>query len=247
VAVPSLQARGIFIFSCPNPANLRKSRVFRRWHLPRKNLWGGRFGSAQDPFFAEFNDSLSFDKELLEADIEGSLAYARALERAGIFSRNERRSVEKGLQAILDDNRRAPQTVALSHAEDVHSYVEEALKAKVGDLALKLHTGRSRNDQVATDFCLWVREAVDRLEQNLTGLQSALLERAERDMGIILPGYTHFQRAQPVLAPHYWLAYCEKFQRDRLRLADGTEGGADRKRQLTHGGLKNRVVRFHFL
>jgi argininosuccinate lyase len=191
--------------------------------LPRKNLWGGRFGSAQDPFFAEFNDSLPFDKELLEADIEGSLAYARALERAGIFNRNERRSVEKGLQSILEDNRKAPQTVSLSRAEDVHSYVEDALKAKAGDLALKLHTGRSRNDQVATDLRLYVRGKEKRIEGQINLLLEALAVVAEKYPAAIMPGYTHLQRAQPVLFAHYLLAYGEMFLRDRDRLREAAK------------------------
>ena len=126
--------------------------------MPKGKLWGGRFTSKEDPFFEEFNESLSFDRQLLEVDIEGSLAYARALERAGVFSRKERLSVERGLQRVLAENRKDPQAIAHSQAEDVHTYVEEALSAKVGPLALKLHTGRSRNDQVATDLRLYLKK-----------------------------------------------------------------------------------------
>jgi argininosuccinate lyase len=104
--------------------------------------------------------------------------------------------------------------------EDVHMNVERALIDRIGDVGRKLHTGRSRNDQVSTDFRLWIRDAIDRTEQLLADLQRAFVERCDRDHGIILPGYTHLQRAQPVLANHYWLAYCEKYQRDRDRLAD---------------------------
>ena len=124
--------------------------------MPRKKLWGGRFGSEEDPLFAQFNDSLPFDCRLLEADIEGSAAYARALERAGVFTRAERVRVQNGLRRVLAESRKDPGAVARSQAEDVHTYVENALKEIVGALALKLHTGRSRNDQVATDLRLFL-------------------------------------------------------------------------------------------
>jgi argininosuccinate lyase len=104
--------------------------------------------------------------------------------------------------------------------EDIHSHIEQALIAKLGDVGRKLHTGRSRNDQVVTDVKLWVRDAIDELDHLLTELQRAFVASAEREAGVVLPGYTHLQRAQPVLAAHYFLAYVEKFQRDRERLAD---------------------------
>ncbi len=188
--------------------------------MPRKKLWGGRFASEEDPLFAEFNDSLPFDRELLEADIEGSLAYARALERAGVFTKLERLSVEKGLRAILDENRRNPRAIARSHAEDVHSYVEQALGEKVGSLALKLHTGRSRNDQVATDLRLYLRQKERNLEKIINGLLESIINKAEVNIDSVLPGYTHLQRAQPVPFAHHLLAYGEMLLRDRQRLRD---------------------------
>jgi argininosuccinate lyase len=188
--------------------------------LPRKNLWGGRFSAAEDPLFAEFNDSLPFDRELFEADIEGSLAYARALERAGVFSLKERRKVEQGLRQVLEENRKDPEAIKLSQAEDVHSYVEEALGKKIGTLALKLHTGRSRNDQVATDLRLYLKRKELELEARLNSFMEVLASLAERHPKVIVPGYTHMQRAQPVLFSHYLLAYGEMFLRDRDRLRD---------------------------
>ena len=104
--------------------------------------------------------------------------------------------------------------------EDIHMHIERALIERLGDVGRKLHTARSRNDQVSTDLRLWVRDAIDRIDARLVDLQRAFVGRAERDAGVILPAYTHMQRAQPVLAAHYWLAYCEKFERDRGRLAD---------------------------
>jgi argininosuccinate lyase len=183
-------------------------------------LWGGRFTSEEDPFFAEFNDSLSFDRELLEADIEGSLAYARALERAGIFTRKERRRVEAGLRGVLEENRRDPKAILRSHAEDVHTYVEQALSQKVGALALRLHTGRSRNDQVSTDLRLYLRKKEGGMDAALGRLLELLARLAEKYSRVVAPGYTHLQRAQPVLFSHYLLAYGEMLLRDRQRLRE---------------------------
>src|SRR4029450_9491890 len=104
--------------------------------------------------------------------------------------------------------------------EDIHMHIEQALIERLGDVGRKLHTGRSRNDQVATDLRLWTRDALDRIDARLLNLQTAFVDRCDGDLDVILPGYTHLQRAQPVLAPHYWLAYCEKFERDRDRLRD---------------------------
>jgi argininosuccinate lyase / amino-acid N-acetyltransferase len=188
--------------------------------LRRKKLWGGRFTSEEDPFFAQFNDSLPFDQVLLEADIEGSLAYARALERAGVFSRSERLKVEKGLRQVLEENRKDPGCIARSQAEDIHTYVEEALQEKAGALARKLHTGRSRNDQVATDLRLYLRNRESEIEAGLDGLLETLANLAEKHTRAIIPGYTHLQRAQPVLFSHYLLAYGEMLLRDRERLRD---------------------------
>ena len=188
--------------------------------MPRKKLWGGRFSSEEDPLFARFNDSLSFDRELLEADIQGSMAYARALERAGVFTRKERLRVERGLREILEENRKNPEIISRSPAEDVHSFVEEALSEKVGTLALKLHTGRSRNDQVATDLRLYLRDKEAGILSALENLIETVARVAEKNIDVALPGYTHLQRAQPVLFAHYLLAYGEMLHRDRKRLIE---------------------------
>ena len=189
--------------------------------MARKKLWGGRFSSDQDPSFCAFNDSLRFDRELLEADVQGSLAYARGLERAGVFTKRERSRVEKGLSDLLDEHRRNPSLIERSQAEDVHTYVESALARRAGAPALKLHTGRSRNDQVATDLRLYLRGREDELESELNGLLRALCGLARKHPAAILPGYTHLQRAQPVLFAHYLLAFGEMFLRDRQRLREG--------------------------
>ncbi|PYV19827.1 MAG: argininosuccinate lyase [Acidobacteria bacterium] len=183
-------------------------------------LWGGRFSSKPDPFFSEFNDSFAFDRALLEADIAGSLAWARALVRAGVFTARERRRVEAGLRGILEDHRRNPRRAESSRAEDVHTYVEGELARRVGDLALKLHTGRSRNDQVATDLRLYLRDKAAAIGRQLDGLLRAVARLASRNVAVRLPGYTHLQRAQPVTFGHYLLAFGEMLLRDRQRLRE---------------------------
>ncbi len=186
--------------------------------MPKKKMWGGRFAAEEDPVFADFNRSLGFDRELLQFDIRGSLAYARALERAGVFTAKERREVERGLTDVLEQNRRNPDLIARSRTEDIHSYVEESLSKKVGSLALKLHTGRSRNDQVATDLRLYLRDRALEIEAGLNSLLESIAGAAQTKGLSILPGYTHLQLAQPVLFGHYLLAYGEMFLRDRERL-----------------------------
>jgi argininosuccinate lyase len=188
--------------------------------MTQKRLWGGRFQSGEDPLFSEFNRSLPFDRELLEADLEGSLAYARSLERAGVISALERKRLERGLQALRDEHGRDPDAIARSRAEDVHTYVEQALADHVGDLALKLHTGRSRNDQVATDLRLFLRGRGAKLESCIDRLLTTFADAAEKHQGAIIPGYTHLQRAQPVLFSHYLLSYGEMLLRDRQRLRE---------------------------
>ncbi len=186
--------------------------------MATKKMWGGRFTSGEDPCFEEFNRSLRFDKELLDSDVQGSLAYARALERAGVLTSMERRRIEQGLRTIAAEHRSHPRRVERSQAEDVHSYVEEKLASLIGELAGKLHTGRSRNDQVATDLRLYLRAGYSSLESSVNLLLEVLGNLAEKHAAIILPGYTHLQRAQPVLLAHFFLAYGEMLLRDRLRL-----------------------------
>lgn len=181
--------------------------------------WGGVFDQATDHRVEAFSESISFDRRLYAQDIEGSTAHARMLAKVGLLTAEECRQIEQGLAEIRQEieQDRFPFRTEL---EDIHMHVERALIDRIGDVGRKLHTARSRNDQVATDLRLWVRWAIDRIDERLLELQREFLGRCAKDAGVILPGYTHFQRAQPVLAAHYWLAYCEKFQRDRLRLAD---------------------------
>jgi argininosuccinate lyase len=184
-----------------------------------QKTWGGRFSGATDNRVEAFTESISFDRRLYRHDIRASQAHARMLAEVGLLTTTEAEQIVATLDAIgvEIDRGEFPFSIGL---EDIHTHIERALIERLGDLGRKLHAGRSRNDQVATDVKLWVRDAIDDLDGRLKELQQALLESAERDRDLILPGYTHLQRAQPVLAAHYFLAYIEKYQRDRDRLAD---------------------------
>jgi len=181
--------------------------------------WGGRFQQATDPRVEAFTESISFDSRLYEVDVRGSQAHARMLAHVGLIDDVECAQIVDGLNAIKDEIE-AGQFEFKAELEDIHMHIESALIERIGDVGRKLHTGRSRNDQVSTDLRLYVRDCIDELDELLHQCQNAFLRRCDQDAGVILPGYTHLQRAQPVLAAHYWLAYCEKFQRDRERLRD---------------------------
>ena len=185
-----------------------------------KNLWGGRFTGKADEKFVEFNRSFGFDRRLFEADVRASLAHCRGLLEAGILSGDEAKSIRNALRAIL---KRAASDAGYFDelpSEDVHSFVEARLVQLIGDTGRKLHTGRSRNDQVATDFRLWLRDEIDRITVRVRAAQEALLDLADAHRTAALPGYTHLQRAQPVLWAHWCLAYFEMLARDRERLIE---------------------------
>ena len=181
--------------------------------------WGGVFQAATDQRVEAFTESISYDQRLYAHDIRGSVAHANMLASVGILTDDERNQITAGL-AEIGWEIAAGKFEFRQELEDVHMNIERALVERIGDVGRKLHTGRSRNDQVSTDFRLWMRDQIDLLRALLRGLQQAFVGRADQDSGVILPGYTHLQRAQPVLATHYWLAYAEKFERDRERLAD---------------------------
>jgi argininosuccinate lyase len=185
-----------------------------------KNLWGGRFEGKTDPGFAEFNNSFRFDRRLFEVDVIASIAYCAALETAGVLRPEEGMQIRTALDTIIKTGRQDDAYFNDSAAEDVHSFVEARLIALAGDVGRKLHTGRSRNDQVATDFRLWMRNAIDELDQVARSLQTSLLDFADAHRDVMIPGYTHLQRAQPVLLAHWSLAYFEMLARDRERLAE---------------------------
>jgi len=184
-----------------------------------EKAWGGVFDEATDRRVEQFTESVSFDRRLYAHDIRGSIAHAQMLCKVGLLSQGECQQIEQGLTDIQREIEEDRFQFRIE-LEDIHMHIERALIERIGDVGRKLHTGRSRNDQVSTDMRLWVRDAVDQIDGALRDLQTAFVGRCDADFDVILPGYTHMQRAQPVLAPHYWLAYCEKYERDRQRLAD---------------------------
>ena len=182
-------------------------------------LWGGRFTESTDEFVERFTESVSFDYRLYPYDIEGSIAHARMLQKAGIINQTDARDIIEGLEGIRSDIEMGTfdWQVAL---EDVHMNIEAALTKRIGDTGKKLHTGRSRNDQVATDIRLFVRHEIDRTAAIISELQAALLDLAEREAETVMPGFTHLQTAQPVSFGHHLLAWFEMLDRDYQRLMD---------------------------
>jgi len=182
-------------------------------------MWGGRFAEGPAAVMREINASLPFDKRLWKQDIAGSIAHAKMLGAQGILSAEDAAVIVEGLEAVASDYAKGelPSDLAL---EDIHMASESRLAEKIGPVAGRLHTARSRNDQVATDFRLWVRDAIDEASAGLKGLQKALLARAADHADAVMPGFTHLQSAQPVTLGHHLMAYHEMVARDRSRLAD---------------------------
>lgn len=182
-----------------------------------KKTWGGRFRTKTDEALERFNASLSFDRRLYTQDIEGSKAHGRMLARQGILSRAEASKILRGLDEIRKEMDKG---FFDETCEDIHTLVEKALVERVGAVGEKLHTGRSRNDQVALDVRLYARDAIGRVDELIREMQGALVGLAEKNREVILPGYTHLQRAQPVLLSHHLLAYYEMLKRDRQRFGE---------------------------
>ncbi len=182
-------------------------------------LWSGRFNAPTDAFVEAFTASVEFDRRLYAEDIRGSIAHARMLARQGVLSEAECALILDGLQAIREDIAAGDFAWSVP-LEDVHMNIEAELTRRIGDAGKKLHTGRSRNDQVATDIRLWLRQAIDEIDAELRRLQLALLDLAEREADTLMPGFTHLQTAQPVTFGHHMMAWYEMLLRDRGRLAD---------------------------
>src|SRR5437763_10681183 len=176
-------------------------------------LWGGRFETGPSEVFERFSGSLDFDRRLIDDEIRGSQAFARALERVGILTAEERAQIVEAFDRILEESA-GPAFFEGAADEDVHTLVIRKLKEHAGAVADKIHTGRSRNEQVSLDTRLWLREECDRIRELLRGVMSALLDLAGRYPDAVIPGYTHMRRAQAVLWPHYLLAYFEMLARD---------------------------------
>jgi len=185
----------------------------------KSRLWGGRFTEATDAFVQRFTASVEFDKRLYKADIEGSIAHATMLEKADILNSDELTQIISGLHEIQSDIENGAFNWSIE-LEDVHMNIEAALTDKIGDTGKKLHTGRSRNDQVATDIRLYVREEIDHVSLLVRALQDGILDLAEQNVDTIMPGFTHLQTAQPITFGHHLMAWFEMLQRDYERLQD---------------------------
>ena len=182
-------------------------------------LWGGRFTKETDQLVYNFNASLSFDKKLYKQDIQGSMAHVKMLAKQGILTEQEKDEILKGLIGILQDIEEKKLEFSPEY-EDIHSFVEANLIQRTGDVGKKLHTGRSRNDQVALDMKLYVRDEIQETDMLLKELLETLLKLMEENLHTYMPGFTHLQKAQPITAAHHFGAYFEMFKRDRSRLAD---------------------------
>ncbi len=209
----------------PQPTRKRAARPTsdsqqRRTPNPSKSkLWGGRFQSQTDALVESFTASIEFDRRLYEYDIEGSIAHCKTLHRAKVLSSKESKTIIKGLEQIREDIRAGRHKWKVAD-EDIHMSIERRLTQLIGPLGGKLHTGRSRNDQITLDLRLYLRDVLHHVQADLRHLQQSLVVLAERYKGIMMPGYTHLQRAQPVLFSHHVLAYVEMIERDRERLRD---------------------------
>ena len=182
--------------------------------MSTKKLWGGRFEESAAAWIDQFGASISFDQLMANEDIEGSLAHVKMLNETGILTEQEATEIENGLLSLKDDLS-AGKLEFSDQNEDIHMNIESLLTEKIGPVAGKLHTARSRNDQVATDFHLYVKKRTTAVISELKKLQKALVEKAEANVETIMPGYTHMQHAQPISYAHYLLAYFEMFKRDR--------------------------------
>ncbi len=185
-------------------------------------LWGGRFKEAEDQRTEEFNESLSFDKRMYRQDITGSIAHAEMLGRQGIISKEDSEAIISGLQGILSDIDEGRLKIE-GDAEDIHSFVEAELTERIGEPGKRLHTGRSRNDQVALDMKMYTRDHIDAMGQHLQDLIDTVDEIMEQHRRTLMPGFTHLQKAQPTTLAHHMGAYKEMFLRDRSRLQDTRE------------------------
>lgn len=182
-------------------------------------LWGGRFTKQTDQLVFDFNASITFDKRLFHEDVTGSIVHATMLAKQGILTEEERKSIVEGLTGILEDVDAG--TLAIDETqEDIHSFVEATLIDRIGDAGKKLHTGRSRNDQVALDMRLYTRARVAEIDGLLKKLLEAILDTMENNLDTYMPGFTHLQKAQPITLAHHYGAYFEMFKRDRQRLSD---------------------------
>lgn len=181
--------------------------------------WSGRFNEPVSELVKKYTGSIDFDKRLAKWDIQGSLAHARMLQQSGVLSEDDVVAIQQGMQEILEDITKGTLEWSLD-LEDVHMNIERRLTDKIGDAGKRLHTGRSRNDQVATDIRLWLRDEISTIQDLIRDLQAALVDLAEQHAEVVMPGFTHLQVAQPVSFGHHMLAYVEMLGRDHERMVD---------------------------
>ena len=187
--------------------------------MSHEKLWGGRFSQPTDKFVEEFTASIQFDKRLYHQDIRGSIAHAEMLGKQGIIPMEDVNAIVEGLRQILDQIERGIFDFSIS-LEDIHMNIEARLSEKIGEAGKRLHTGRSRNDQVALDIRLYLRDEMVEISAYLDLLMDSLLYQAEQNIDVIMPGFTHLQTAQPILFAHHMMAYVEMFKRDKGRMED---------------------------
>jgi argininosuccinate lyase len=187
--------------------------------MSHDKLWGGRFTQPTDKFVEEFTASIEFDKRLYHQDIRGSMAHARMLGRQGIIPQQDVESIVQGLKDILEQIEAGTFDFSIG-LEDIHMNIEARLSQRIGEAGKRLHTGRSRNDQVALDIRLYLRDEIVEITAYLDMLIDALLEQASANLDVVMPGFTHLQSAQPILFSHHLLAYVEMFKRDKARMED---------------------------
>ena len=203
----------------PENKNISPSTSSKNDQTEKDKLWGGRFTESTDAFVEAFTASIDFDKRLYKHDIDGSKAHSKMLHKVGILTEEEMQSIHDGLNEIQADIEAGTLEWSVQ-LEDIHMNIEARLTDKIGVTGKKLHTGRSRNDQIATDIRLWLREQIDLISSEIKRLQSGLLDVAEREAETILPGFTHLQVAQPITFGHHMLAWYEMLVRDHERLQD---------------------------
>ena len=185
-----------------------------------EKLWGGRFKKKINKEMEEFISSLSFDKKLIKYDLLGSIAHSQMLGKCKIITKEERNKIVEGLKQILKEVQEGKIKIITREAEDIHSWVENKLKEKIGAIAGKLHIARSRNDQIALDERMYLKEEVLKIQDLLKNLQKSLMLTSQKNLGVIMPGYTHLQHAQPILFSHHLMAYFYMFERDKGRMQD---------------------------
>ena len=210
-------------------------------------LWTGRFAKETDQTLETLNASLPFDQRLYKQDITGSMAHARMLAHQGIISSEDQKKIQAGLESILADIETG--ILKMVDAEDIHTFVEQELTARIGDAGKRLHTARSRNDQVALDLRMYTMEKTKDIMMLVLDMLRSLCDRSKEHLETVMPGYTHLQRAQPVTVAHVWMAYANMLKRDYRRLSNALElmDETDRTSEIIRSQMRRRAVTEYYL